>query len=54
MTEDNNVYAAIALALHEYLTANSHDGVSGVITIKERPTQWNNFSMVMTAMPSKG
>lgn len=51
MDIDNNVYAAIALALHEYRGNNRHDKESGVITIKEHPTQWNGYSMTMTEMP---
>ena len=48
MAYDKNVYAAIALALHEHLGNNVHDKVSGVITINERDTQWNGFALSMT------
>lgn len=50
---DKNVYAAIALALHEYAGEGRHDRVSGVITIREHPTQWNSYSLAMTEMPVK-
>lgn len=51
MAYDKNVYAAIALALHEHLGNNVHDKVSGVITINERETQWNGFALSMTERP---
>ena len=51
MANDKNVYAVIALALHEHLGNNVHDAVSGVITINERNTQWNGFALSMTEHP---
>ena len=51
MAYDKNVYAAIALALHEHLGTNVHDKVSGVITINQRDTQWNGFALSMTERP---
>lgn len=51
MAYDKNVYAAIALALHEHLGNNVHDKVSGVITINQRDTQWNGFALSMTERP---
>ena len=51
MAYDKNVYAAIALALHEHLGNNVHYKVSGVITINERDTQWNGFALSMTERP---
>ena len=51
MAYDKNVYAAIALALHELLGNNVHDKVSAVITINERDTQWNGFALSMTERP---
>ena len=51
MPNDKNVYAAIALALHEHLGNNVHDVISGVITINERNTQWNGFALSMTEHP---
>ena len=51
MANDKNVYAAIALALHEHLGNNVHDTISGVITITERNTQWNGFALSMTEHP---
>ena len=47
----NEVYAAIALALHEHLGNNVHDVEPGIITSAERPTQWNGYAQTMTAHP---
>jgi hypothetical protein len=48
---NNEVYAAIALALHEHLGNDVHDVEPGIITIAERPTQWNAYVQTMTAHP---
>ena len=53
MKEDKNVYAAIALALHEHMGNNVHDKITGAITIDERNTQWNGYALSMTPLPSK-
>ena len=45
MKEDKNVFAAIALALHEFKGNNVHDKITGVITIDERNTQWNGYAL---------
>lgn len=47
----NEVYAAIALALHEHLGNNTHDVETGKITIAEHSTQWNSYALSMTAHP---
>ena len=47
----NEVYAAIALALHEHLGNNVHDIEAGKITIAEHSTQWNQYAFSMTAHP---
>ncbi|MBP3837772.1 MAG: hypothetical protein ILA04_01405 [Prevotella sp.] len=49
MAKPNNVevYAAISLALHEFLGNNVHDKEAGVITIKPRVTQWNAYHLSM-------
>jgi len=51
MKQDNEVYAAIALALHEHGGNNAHDNVSGKITITPHHTQWNGRALTMTAQP---
>lgn len=47
----NEVYAAIALALHEHLGNKVHDIETGIITINEHQTQWNGYALTMTAHP---
>ena len=49
--EDKNVYAAIALAMHDFTGNNVHDEESGKITIVRRNTQWNERLMMMTLHP---
>jgi hypothetical protein len=49
--KQNEVYAAIAMALHEHLGKNVHDVETGIITIAERSTQWNGYAQTMTARP---
>ena len=48
---NKEVYAAIALALHEQLGNNVHDKEPGIITIHEHTTQWNGYAQVMTQHP---
>ena len=47
----NEVFAAIALALHEHLGNNVHDVETGIITIADHTTMWNLASLSMTAHP---
>ena len=47
----NEIYAAIALALHEYKGNNVHDKEPGIITIREKHTQWNGYARTMTEHP---
>jgi len=51
MKQDKEVFAAIALALHEFNGNNVHDSESGKITIIERNTQWNGHALSMTKHP---
>ncbi|MCH5312633.1 MAG: hypothetical protein J1E57_11895 [Prevotella sp.] len=51
MAEDKNVYAAIAMALHEFKDNNRHDCESGKITIANKNTEWNSHVNIMTATP---
>ena len=48
---NNEVYAAIAMALHEYKGNNVHDKESGIITIKPHCTEWNSSMLTMTPRP---
>ena len=47
----NEVYAAIALALHEFKGNNVHDKETGIITIQKKTTQWNGYALSMTEHP---
>lgn len=47
----NEVYAAIALALHEFRGNNVHDKEPGVITIQKRNTEWDAHLLMMTQHP---
>ena len=51
MRKENEIGAAIALALHEFKGNNVHDKETGIITIAEHPTQWNGFALSMTVHP---
>lgn len=48
---DKAVYAAIALALHEFRGNNVHDKEPGIITIRKRETLWNAHVLQMTVCP---
>lgn len=48
---DQNIYAAIAMALYEYQGNNVHDKESGVITILPKQTMWNAKFLSFTAKP---
>lgn len=48
---DKNIYAAIALALHEFKGNNVHDKEPGIITIKPKNTLWNAKFQIMTPKP---
>lgn len=47
----NEIYAAIALALHEFNGNNVHDREAGIITIKCKRTEWGAHSLMMTKHP---
>ncbi|MBP3511900.1 MAG: hypothetical protein J6K19_07690 [Prevotella sp.] len=51
MKQNNEVFAAIALAIHEYNGNNVHDMESGKITIVKHDTQWNGHALSMTEHP---
>ena len=50
---NNEVYAAIALALHEFNGNNVHDKEPGIITISGRHTDWESHLLRMTPKPQK-
>ena len=53
MVKDKNVYAAIALALHEFKGNNVHDKESGIITIKQKQIMWNAKFLSFTQKPGR-
>lgn len=48
---NNEVYAAIALAMHEFQGNNVHDKETGIITIKPHHSDWSSRMLTMTAHP---
>ncbi|MCR4853612.1 MAG: hypothetical protein K5893_08490 [Prevotella sp.] len=48
---NNEVYAAIALAMHEFQGNNVHDKETGIITIKEHHSDWSSRMLTMTQHP---
>lgn len=48
---NNEVYAAIAMALHEYKGNNVHDKESGIITIQSKCSEWDTHLLMMTQHP---
>ena len=46
---NNEVYAAIAMALHDELGYNLHDSESGRLTIVKRDSEWSSKAAKMTA-----
>lgn len=47
---NNEVYAAIAMALHDDLGYNMHDEESGKLTIVARNTEWTSKVAKMTGV----
>ena len=48
---DKNIYAASALALHEFKGNNVHDKEPGIITIKPKQTMWDAKFLSFTPKP---
>ena len=46
---NNEVYAAIAMALHDDLGYNLHDSESGRLTIVAKDSEWSSKAAKMTA-----
>lgn len=45
---NNEVFAAIAMALHDDLGYNLHDDESGKLTIRQHNTEWTSKVIKMT------
>lgn len=48
---DKNVFAAIAMALYEYVGNNIHDNEPSKITIRPKQTMWDAKFEIMTKKP---
>ena len=51
MEQDGDVYAAIATAVHLYLTDTVHDAEPGIITIVRKDSAWNNKQLNFRKLP---
>ena len=51
MNQDGDTYAAIATAVHLYLSESIHDVEPGIITIQKQPSAWNNKSLNFRKLP---
>ncbi len=51
MHQDGDTYAAIATAVHLYLTEAVHDVEPGIMTIVRKDSAWNNKSLTFRQLP---
>ena len=51
MEQDGDTYAAIATAVHLYLSESIHDVEPGIITIQKQPSAWTNKSLNFRQLP---
>ncbi len=51
MEQDGDTYAAIATAVHLYLSESIHDVEPGIITIQKQPSAWANKSLNFRQLP---
>jgi len=51
MEQDGDTYAAIAAAVHLYLTQSVHDSESGIVTITRKESAWNNKALTFRRLP---
>ncbi len=47
---EKEIYAAIAMALHDNLGYNMHDNESGMLTIQSHDTEWTSKVVKMTGI----
>lgn len=47
---NNEVFAAIAMALHDAQGYNMHDGESGILTITQHDTEWASKQAKITQL----
>ncbi len=53
MENGGDTYAAIATAVHLYLTESVHDTEPGIITIRRTESAWNNKALTFRKQPGK-
>ena len=51
MEADGDTYAAIATAVHLYLTDTVHDAEPGIVTIRRSESAWNNKALNFRKLP---
>jgi sodium pump decarboxylase gamma subunit len=51
MEQDGDTYAAIATAVHLYLTDTVHDIEPGIVTITRKDSAWKNKSLTFRRLP---
>jgi sodium pump decarboxylase gamma subunit len=51
MEQDGDTYAAIATAVHLYLTDAVHDVEPGIVTIRRGPSAWENKALNFRKLP---
>lgn len=51
--DNNEVMAAIAMALHQYKSTEVHDSESYKLTIVPRYSEWNSKATAMRQKPQK-
>ncbi|MBR5404605.1 MAG: OadG family protein [Bacteroidales bacterium] len=51
MEQDGDTYAAIAAAVHLYLSDTVHDAEPGIVTITHRESAWNNKELTFRRLP---
>ena len=51
MEQGGDDYAAIATAVHLYLTESVHDVEPGIVTIVRKPSAWNDKSLNFRKLP---
>ncbi len=51
MEDCGDVYAAIATAVHLYLTECVHDAEPGIVTITRKESAWNNKALTFRKLP---
>jgi len=51
MEQDGDTYAAIATAVHLYLSDSIHDVEPGIVTIRRTSSAWNNKALTFRKLP---